>query len=319
MLGTLSGGAVLHGCENAGEDRIIGLDATGVVTGVVYFDRNGSREHEISVDQPLRDIEVRMAVKGGTEEAGKATSDPAGLFSIARIPLGTYVFEVDSETVADSMQVVRIDTSVVFLGAGDSAEVAVAISFPIVTVARARESTEGDKVFVEGIALNNSDAFKDRALHIASASGIIRTTRATGPTLEVGDSVRLRGTVARQNGSPILNDVTTYLLGIGAQPAAQVVATDEAATASGGLLDAMLVRIVSVAIADTLTALETGDFQATVDDGSGPVAILFDRDIPFDLRLFAPDTVVSATGLLIPTGAGAWIVKPRSTADVLRR
>jgi hypothetical protein len=319
LPGALLCAAAIGGCQNAGEDHILGLNATGVVTGVVYFDRNGSREHEISLDMPVRGIGLRLIVQGGAEETGKATSDLSGFFSIARIPLGTYVLEVDPETVADSMQVVRIDTSMVFLGARDSVEVAVAISFPIVTVAHAREAVAGDKVFIEGTALNSSDAFEDRALHVASASGTMRTTRASGPQLEVGDSVRIRGTVASQNGYPILNDVTTYLLGIGTPPTAQVVTTDQAATAVGGTLDAMLVRIVSVAIVDTATVLETGDFRAAVDDGSGPVNVYFDRDIPFDLRQFAPDTVVTATGLLIPTAGGYWIVKPRSAADVLRR
>ena len=38
--------AFLSGCENAGEDRVLGIEATGMVTGVVYFDANATRQLE---------------------------------------------------------------------------------------------------------------------------------------------------------------------------------------------------------------------------------------------------------------------------------
>ena len=81
----------------------------------------------------------------------------------------------------------------------------------------------------------------------------------------------------------------------------------------------MLVRVTAVPIADTVTVPETGDFRAIVDDGSGPVSIIMHRNIFFDLAPFAPDTVITAIGLLVPTDTGSWVVWPRSVDDVLRR
>ena len=305
-------------CSNAGEDRVLGLDATSAVTGFVYFDLNGNRELEFDIDNPMRDIGLRLTVQGGAEDFGTATSDFEGFFAISRVPVGTYVLQVEGATVPDSMLVVRIDTSEVTLTAADSAEVSVAISFPIVSVAQARGSTPGDKLFIEGTALNNVGASSDASLHVSAASGTIRATRALGPVV-LGDSVRVRGTIAMQNGQPVLNDAVAYVLGLGTPPRAQALTTARAASADGGMLDAVLIRVTAVPIADTATVAETGDFRATVDDGSGPVSIIMDRSIFFDVAPYAPDTVITATGLLVPTGTGSWIVRPRSVGDILRR
>ena len=308
----------LAACSNAGEDRILGLDATGVVTGTVYFDRDGNRALDFGADIPMRDIGFRLMVQGGSEDFGTATSDVGGFFSISRVPVGTYLLQVDGKTVPDSMQVVRFDTSAVSLTAEDSAKVYVAISFPIVSVAQARAAAPGDKLFIEGTALNDIAAFGDGTIHISARSGTIRATRAFGFAL-AGDSVRLRGTIATLNGQPVLNDAAVYVLGLGAGPRPQLLTTGRAASADGGGLDAALVRISSQAIVDTATVGESGDFRAVLDDGSGPVSVILDRDIFFNLAPYAVDSVITTTGLLVPTGTGSWVVKPRSPNDVLRR
>ena len=161
----------LAACSNAGQDRILGLDATGVVTGTVYFDLDGNRELAFGTDSPMSDVGFRLTVQGGTENVGTATSDFDGFFSISRVPIGIYLLQVDGATVPDSMQVVRIDTSAVSLTAEDSAKVSVAISFPIVSVAQARAAAPGDKLFIEGTALNNIAAFGDGTVHISANSG----------------------------------------------------------------------------------------------------------------------------------------------------
>jgi hypothetical protein len=305
-------------CSNAGEDRVLGLDATSAVTGFVYFDINGSRDLEFGVDNPIRDIGFRLTVPGGSEDFGTATSDFEGFFSISRVPIGRYTLLVDEETVPDSMVVVRIDTSEVVLTASDSAEVSVAISFPIVSVAQARMAAPGDKLFIEGTALNDIAAFADNTVHISSSSGAIRATRAFGVVVP-GDSVRVRGTMATEGGQPVLNNAAVYVLGLGSRPRAQLMTTGRAASADGGALDATLVRLASQAIVDTATVAESGDFRAVLDDGSGPVSVILDRDIFFDVAVYAPDSVITTTGLLVPTGVDLWLVKPRSVSDVLRR
>jgi hypothetical protein len=310
--------AGLVACSNSGADRVVGLDATSTVLGTVYVDLNGNRELDFGFDAGIKDIGVRLTVARGHEDFGSATSDFDGLFTISRVPVGRYTLAVDDETVPDSMLVVRVDTSEIVLTATDSAEVAVAISFPIVSVADARAAAPGDKVFIEGTALNDIAAFADNTIHVLSASGAIRATRAFGAVVP-GDSVRLRGTMAVFDGQPVLNNAAVYVLGLGSRPRAQVVSTGVAVSADGGALDAALVRLPSLAIVDTGTVAESGDFRAVLDDGSGTVSVMFDRDLFFDVVPFAPDTVITATGLRVPTGLDTWVVKPRSVSDVLRR
>ena len=45
LLAVAVGGLLAFGssCQNAGEGRVLGVTATGVVNGFVYLDRNGNR------------------------------------------------------------------------------------------------------------------------------------------------------------------------------------------------------------------------------------------------------------------------------------
>ena len=61
------------------------------------------------------------------------------------------------------------------------------------------------------------------------------------------------------------------------------------------------------------------DLHMTVDDGSGPAVVVLDGDIwtSADLAQYVPGAVLDfATGLLVPSGSGTWLVKPRARADI---
>jgi hypothetical protein len=106
------------------------------------------------------------------------------------------------------------------------------------------------------------------------------------------------------------------ILGIVGLPVAIRVTTAEAASANGGLLDAELVRIVDGTIADDTTTVN-GDYQFTVDDGSGPVLVILDQDAGLTRTPYVPGVVIDATGVLVPDGAGAWVLKPRNNSDLV--
>jgi hypothetical protein len=306
-------GAALVGCGNAGGDFVLDIDATGVVEGVVYWDLNGTRELDEG-DQPMGSVLVRLLVSevGGTMAV--AVSDLAGQFRMRDIPVGRYAVRVDSTTLADTVQVVRIDTSVVRLDPGDTAAVAVAVGFPIVSVAGARNLGLGERVFVEGIALNRSGDFGDTTLHVADTSGAIRATAIRGPAVFPGDSVRIRALIAARDGQPTIEDGTPFILAFSSVPDPEAVTTVQAASADAGRLDAALVIVADAVVLDTATV--DGDFVATADDSTGAVTVVFDKDVLFILDGVVPDTVVTLTGLLVPQGVGTWVLKPRFRSDV---
>ena len=79
-----------------------------------------------------------------------------------------------------------------------------------------------------------------------------------------------------------------------------------------------LAKLVNVEITDTLTV--DGDFQLTVDDGSGPAVVLLDSDVPFTgVDAYVPGVSIDATGVLVPAAPGQWSLKPRSDADLVVR
>ena len=68
---------------------------------------------------------------------------------------------------------------------------------------------------------------------------------------------------------------------------------------------------------DGTTVTVGGDFVMTVDDGSGPLEVVLDKDITFNLTPLIGGVVVDVTGVLVPTGGGAWQLKARSAGDVI--
>jgi len=234
------------------------------------------------------------------------------------LPVGSYHIAIDSASVADSVSVVRIDTIDVTVAPNDTVPVFIAISFPKVSVSAARDLPPGEKVFVDGVTLNGRDTFGDQTLHLTDATTAIRATRVRTAGIFPNDSVRLLGKTATNNGQPTLDDVTVFLVAVVGARSAEVVTSATAGSADGGRLDAALVEVRTTTIEDTLTVGE--GFRLTVDDGSGPLTVLLDKDVAFEsLAAYAPDAVIDAKGLLVPDGSGTWILKPRADADLLVR
>ena len=304
----------LAACNNAGQDRVLAFEASGVVGGLVYFDADGDREPG-PPDAPVAGVRVRIAVRGSGTAIGSAVSDTAGGFRIAPLRAGRYDVLVDTATVADSLTVARIADSTIDLDPGDSVAVAVTVSAPRVSVRQARLLPPRTRVFVEGVALNALAAFGDSTIHLADTSGAIRATRVQPRPVLAGDRVRLAGTLGIRDSQPELTDVALFALAVAAVPAPVGVRTAVARTADAGRLDAALVVVTNATISDTATV--AGDFRLTVTDGSGPLEVLLDRDAGFTPAPYVPGAVIDGTGLLVAASPGIWRLKPRSGADVV--
>jgi hypothetical protein len=308
--------AFLSGCLGTGEDRVTSIDATGIVTGLVYFDANGSREPD-ATDPPVALVGVRLLVGGTTDTLVRTLSDQAGLFNMPTVPVGIYEIVVDPVTIPDSLQLVEIDPTFLLTAKDDTATSFIALSFPVVSVEDARQLPDGERVFIEGIALNAQSTFGDQTVHVAGRTGAIRVLRVGEPNVFAGDSVRVLGTTSTLDGQPVLNNATVFGVSITSVPPAERLTTSIAASGGVGTLDAALVQVVDATIADTSTVAD--GFLLSVNDGSGALAILLDEDAPFvDPTAFEPGLVIDATGLLVPTPGvpDTWGLKPRSDADL---
>ena len=74
------------------------------------------------------------------------------------------------------------------------------------------------------------------------------------------------------------------------------------------------IKVIDATIGTTSTV--GGDFVMTVDDGWGPLEVVLDKDITFNLTPLVGGTIVDVTGVLVPTGAGTWQLKPRGSGDI---
>jgi hypothetical protein len=317
LAATLATTVALAGCLGTGEDRVLSIDATGTVQGVVFFDGNGTREFDDG-DTPLVLVRFRLLPFGTPDTIARAVSDAEGNFSIPRVPVGGYRLVVDPASIGDSVNVLDLDPAEFFVQPDDSVTSVVTVGFEGYTIEEARARPIGEKVFVSGIVLIENGLFGDSTLHIADASGAIRATRVQRTVVVPGDSVRLLGEVDRRDGSWTLDDVTVFLLDATVPPIAEPVNSNAAASADAGRLDAALVRLVNAEITDTVTV--DADFQLTVDDGSGPAVVLLDSNVAFtELDAYVPGVSIDATGVLVPAAPGQWSLKPRSDADLVLR
>lgn len=321
-MGALLAALTLTSCENAGSGRVLGLDATGVVRGSVVFDANGSGSQDAE-DVPFAGAGIRLLAAGSHDTLRRATTGADGTFLLSGVPVGTYRVLLDSASAGDSATVTDVDVALVRIDPGDTAVVRGTIGFPLVTAAEVRTLPLGMRVFVTGIALHARTTFSDTLLHLADTSGTIRAIRVRPSAVVAGDSVRLRARISMRLGERALDDVYVFGIAPAFLPTAAAVTTAQAATAVGGTLDASLVSILDAAIADTATV--GGHLTVTMDDGSGPVTVVLDRAADPAFRPPLPASTYDAmrrfdiVGVLVPTGAGAWRVRPRSALDLTPR
>jgi len=311
LIGALVAGT---GCGNTGADKVLSISATGQIEGGVYFDENGSGLPD-GTDPGLPGVSLRIVAWGTRDTVAQPVTTANGAFTTSALPVGRYLVSVPAAELGDTVAVVQLADSVVNLLPNGTATVTVGIGFPKLTIAEARAQPVGTKVFVEGVALTSLGVFGDTTTHVADRSAAVRVVRVQPVTQITGDSVRLLGTVSTRDGQPVLEDVRIFILAFSRPlPPIETVTTGQAASAAGGRLDAALIKVANVAISDTVTTPD--GFVITADDGSGTLEILLDANIGFVTAGLDPGVAVDATGVLVPNGTGAWVLKPRSPLDL---
>ena len=307
------------GCTNAGENRVTGINGVGIVDGFVRLDANGSRVFDTG-DDSLANVRVRLVLNGTTDTGLVQTTPSSGLFRFTNVPVGVYSLRVDTTGFADTLQVIKVDSSSFTVSAAfDSVRINVLVGLPLLTVRQARLAALGRRVFVVGVALNSASAFADSTANIADTSGALRIARPR-TSFATGDSVRLLGTIGSRASQPTLNDPTVVALGQGRVPSATALTTAAAAAADGATRDAQLVSVLGAVITDTTR--NSTSFVLTASDGTGPLQVQLDRTadsaflparLPAD---FVPGSKFDMVGVLVPTGTGTWRLRPRSAADL---
>jgi DNA/RNA endonuclease YhcR with UshA esterase domain len=303
-------------CGDAGGGDVTTISATGLVTGLVFFDGNGSRVSDDG-DSPLAGVDVALVLPQVLDTVRRTTSDANGLFTFTGVPVGDYRIVVDTNTIGDSTVVALITPALISLAPNDTTDVDIAISFPLLTTEEARDMPVGMRMFVVGIALNDAFTFGDSTVHVADTLGSLRAIRSGPGSYGASDSIRLRGAIATRNGQPVLDLDRTVpaVLAPAELPIRDTVTTAVAANANGGLLDAALVQVDSARVGQSTTV--GNDLVFTIDDGTGALELVLDGDIGFNLGPFlVPGAYLNVTGLLVPTDSGTWQLKPRGEVDV---
>ena len=191
----------------------------------------------------------------------------------------------------------------------------VSATFPIVTIAQARTMPIGSRVYIDGIALNGWTVFGDSTMHVADQTGAIRAVRALFSTAIAGDSVQILGTTGLTDGRLALVDVQVRIVAFArGLPAIDLVTTAVAATASNGARADGQVRITNAIIRDTATV--NGDVVLGVDDTSGRLEVVLDRNVLFNAAPYVPGASFTGAGVLVPaTGSTSWRLKPRNANE----
>lgn len=310
-------------CDNAGADRSLGVDATGLVTGSIFFDANGSGTSDAQ-DAPFEGARVRLLTPASRDTVLRATTGIDGRFSFGQVPVGSYAIVLDSLSGGDSISVVTIEETVTVHPA-DSIEVTGSFGFRSHPASAIRTLPLGTRVFVTAVALHARGTFSDTLLHVADTSGAIRASRirpSSAPAV-AGDSVRLRARVGERLGERTLDDVTVFVVTPTFVPTVSPLTTLEASGALGGVLDAALVQVIDALVTDTATV--GGHVTMTVDDGSGELTVVLDRAAdgafraPLPAGLYQAGNRFDLVGVLVPTGTGGFVLRPRSALDLTLR
>ncbi len=311
----------LFSCDSATTVKLLQIDATGEVVGYAFVDGNDNQVYDAG-DQPLKDVSVVLqASKQGTV-VNTVTTDSVGFYAMPDVPVGSYHVTLSADVLGDSLEIVSDSTQDVELQRGDTTHVDFGVSFPVLSIAQIRDLPVGKRIFTSGIALNPNVSYVDARLHIQADSSYLRAINVARGTVQTGDSIRLAGRIANDNGEPVLDDVTPMVLVNGARiPAPVDVSTGEAAVADGGRLDAALARVRAAEILDTATV--DGDFHFHIDDGSGVLEVVVPAFEQINSSLVFPDSILRvnrALGLLVPikdvNGSTTWRLYPRGGSDL---
>jgi uncharacterized repeat protein (TIGR01451 family) len=308
-------------CKDATTVDVLQIDATGAIAGVAFLDNNGNSARDAG-DAALPHVPVVLTAAHGSQVIDQAETDTTGVFVFTDVPVGGYRLDLGEGALGDSLEAVGQGTDVT-VRRDSTVQVSFGASYPVLPLDEVRTAATGRKVFTSGIALNPRLNYGDGLVAVQADSFYLRAINVARANINVGDSVRLLGRVKMDQGQPVLDEVTPYILISAATVVIpKEVGTSDAASARDGRLDAALVRIRDAEISDTSTVSDAFHFFA--DDGSGRVEVVLRPFLQMNTAPIRPDTVVrisQLTGLLVPeqdltSGTVHWRVYPRGGTDL---
>jgi hypothetical protein len=303
-------------CGNAGEDLGFGVRKAAGLKAFVYFDRDASGD-PTAADTTPPGIEVRLLRLNATQPSAIDTTEASDTVRFTEVDPGYYVVIVDSTALGDSIVATRSPTTATVQAGGQIPLVRINLAPPVLTLQGARAAASGKVVIVGGVINAGRQSYGDGSAYLEDPTGSLRiqgVTNLNGNSAnQPGDVVRVRGTVAVFNGQPVLTSTRVYLVGGSPEPPPDTLTTGQAASANAGSADASEVRVLNAVILDTT---RTGPvFVAGVNDGSGRLEIRIDPLLFATTTVFALNSLVDVTGVLVPTGLGAWQLWPRTRDD----
>lgn len=309
---------LVAGCDPASGDLGFGTELTGEVAVVVYLDRDGSGT-ATSPDTVFQGAVVALRPRAGGAPLATATTTVQGIARFEQVRLGDYRLTVDPASVGDSILVAQIDADSIRVSVlSPQVAASVRLAYPEVSIRQARLLPAGRRVFVRGLVLAGVQLFSDQSSHIADTSVAVRLT---GVALQggltgnaAGDSVVVLGTVGQANGQPILGSARVTRVATRPAPVPKPVTSAVAANAQNGGLDADLILVSSVTISDSMTVAP--HFRFVASDGSGAVTVEIDVNLGIATAALRPGRILNVRGVLVPSGQGSWILKPRGAGDL---
>jgi hypothetical protein len=307
-------------CGDATDVELIEVTGSGVVFGQAFLDLDGDGSLG-GEDPPLPGAEVALVTATSAQVVLLATTDAAGEFALFEAPVGSYRLVLDQGTIGDSLEVLAGQP--ITIVRGDTARVSLGATYPTLTIEEVIAAPTGQTVFTHGIALNaRLHVDPSGQVHLSGSTAYLRALGVERSPVSVGDSVRLRGRIVQDNGRPALEGVAATVL---VDSVALVLPTPTtpgiASTADGGPLDAALVRIDNVQVADTSTNVLDQSFHFWAVAGADSVEVIVRPFLGFDNSVIRPDsTLSSVVGLLTPIDEGVstirWRILPRSREDI---
>lgn len=309
----------LSACDDPGSGKVVDIEAIGAVGAQLIFDANGNGAVD-QLDRPLEGWTVTLEQPAGGLVASEVTGEN-GVAIFEEVPIGRLVVSVPDDELGDTLSLIPQSTPTFTLGAFQSVELQPVLTLPTYTLFEVRTLPSGKPLFTTGVALNRL-AEGDRSLHLKAGTSYLRVAGVDeSTTFNIGDSVRVSGRTALDQGVPVLSGQTVYrLTSTGRTPTPINLSTGEAAGARGGALDAALARVTAADVREVWEEAD-GSVVLRVDDGTGSLRVRFRSFFVINPEFFqiGTDYFQFATGLLVPVRVNdevVWEIRPRTVDDV---